>query len=71
MAIITVIIFILILSVLVIIHELGHFLAAKYFGMGVSEFGIGMPPKLCQLGRRRALRKSKDVRNVFPWTKAI
>lgn len=50
MAIITIIVFILILSVLVIIHELGHFLAAKYFGMGVSEFGIGMPPKLCQLG---------------------
>jgi regulator of sigma E protease len=31
---------------LIIIHELGHFLLAKKFGMKVEEFGIGYPPRL-------------------------
>src|SRR5581483_10208896 len=39
-------IFIPILLVLVIIHELGHFIAAKLFGIKVEEFGFGFPPKL-------------------------
>lgn len=33
------------LLVLVVIHEFGHFLAAKAFGIKVLEFGIGFPPK--------------------------
>ena len=31
---------------LVVLHELGHFLAAKKFGVRVEEFGIGLPPRL-------------------------
>lgn len=42
-------IFILVLSFLVIIHELGHFFAAKYAGIIVKEFGIGYPPKAVKL----------------------
>lgn len=42
---VTAIAFILILSVLVIIHELGHFLVAKKLGIKVEEFGIGFPPR--------------------------
>src|SRR5215207_7687761 len=34
------------LSFLVAIHEMGHLLAAKYFGMRVEQFSIGFPPKL-------------------------
>ncbi|MFO7257376.1 MAG: RIP metalloprotease RseP [Bacteroidota bacterium] len=34
------------LSFLVAVHELGHLLAAKYFGMRVEQFSIGFPPKL-------------------------
>jgi len=34
------------ISVLILIHELGHFLAAKMFGVRVDEFGIGFPPRL-------------------------
>lgn len=34
------------LSVLILIHELGHFSAAKMFKVPVSEFGIGFPPRL-------------------------
>ncbi|MEO6044710.1 MAG: M50 family metallopeptidase [Tepidiformaceae bacterium] len=33
------------LLVLVVLHEFGHFLAAKAFGIKVLEFGIGFPPK--------------------------
>lgn len=41
-----IIITILILGVIIFIHELGHFLTAKYFKMPVSEFAIGMGPKI-------------------------
>jgi len=34
---------ILVLSALIIFHEWGHFLAARYFGVKVEEFGLGMP----------------------------
>ncbi len=34
------------LILLVIIHELGHFLTAKYFKIRVDEFGIGYPPRI-------------------------
>ncbi|HCI05530.1 TPA: hypothetical protein DEX28_02170 [Patescibacteria group bacterium] len=37
---------ILIISFLILIHELGHFLAAKKAGMAVEEFGLGLPPRL-------------------------
>jgi regulator of sigma E protease len=40
-----IIIFILILSILVMIHEFGHFLMAKRAGIGVEEFGFGLPPR--------------------------
>ncbi len=41
--IISVIIF---LSILILVHELGHFLAAKKFGLLVEEFGFGLPPRI-------------------------
>lgn len=44
--IISIIIFIFTLLVLVIIHELGHFLMAKRFGIKVEEFGFGIPPRI-------------------------
>ncbi|MEQ9117846.1 RIP metalloprotease RseP [Fulvivirga sp.] len=37
---------ILSLSILVGVHEMGHLLAAKFFGMRVEQFSIGFPPKL-------------------------
>lgn len=42
----TIIIFILILAVLIFVHELGHFLAAKQAGVRVDEFALGFPPKI-------------------------
>lgn len=43
---ITLIIFLLVLTALVFVHELGHFLAARYFGIRVDEFAIGFPPRI-------------------------
>lgn len=45
----TIIIFLFILSFVVLIHEFGHFIIAKKFGVRVHEFGIGFPPRLCKL----------------------
>ena len=42
----TIIVFILILSVLIFVHELGHFIAAKKAGILVEEFGFGLPPRI-------------------------
>jgi len=42
----TILIFIAAIFILVTIHELGHFLAAKFFGMRVDKFSIGFPPKI-------------------------
>lgn len=42
----TIITFVLVLSVLVLIHELGHYLTAKKLGVKVEEFGFGFPPRI-------------------------
>lgn len=38
--------FVVVLVALIVVHELGHFFAAKISKMRVDEFGIGYPPKL-------------------------
>ena len=43
---ITLLIFILILGILVLVHEWGHFIAAKKSGLTVEEFGFGFPPRI-------------------------
>lgn len=42
----SIVLFLIILAVLIFVHELGHFLAAKLSGVRVDEFAIGFPPKL-------------------------
>jgi len=42
----TIITFFIVLSLLVFVHEFGHFLAAKKAGVKVEEFGFGYPPRL-------------------------
>ena len=44
--ILTIVAFIVVLSLLVLVHELGHFLVAKKFGIKVEEFGFGFPPRI-------------------------
>ncbi len=42
----TILLFIVILGVIVLVHEMGHFLVAKKTGMHVDEFGFGFPPRI-------------------------
>ncbi|MEZ4103391.1 MAG: RIP metalloprotease RseP [Candidatus Paceibacterota bacterium] len=49
----SVIIFILILAVLIIVHEYGHFIVAKKWGIRVDEFGLGYPPRAKVLFKRK------------------
>ncbi len=53
--IVTVIAFIVILSILVLIHELGHFLVAKKLNIKVEEFGFGFPPRVFGIKRGETL----------------
>jgi len=45
----TVLAFVLVLVILVLVHELGHFVVAKLAGITVEEFGIGFPPRLASI----------------------
>lgn len=47
MLFLAIIIFVFILSLLVLVHELGHFLVARRNGVKVEEFGFGYPPRIC------------------------
>ncbi|MFH2064560.1 MAG: RIP metalloprotease RseP [Pseudomonadota bacterium] len=38
--------FIIVLGVLIFVHELGHFLVARFFGVGVEKFSLGFGPKI-------------------------
>lgn len=57
--ILTIILALLIFSVLIFIHELGHFIAARKFGVTVDEFAIGMGPKLIsRVSKKSGIRYS-------------
>ncbi len=66
---ITIIIFILVLSVLVFVHELGHFLTARKLGVKADEFGFGFPPRIFGLykdkqKRWRLLKGNKSLESL-------
>lgn len=44
--VLSIIVFILVLGLLIFIHELGHFIAAKRAGIKVEEFAFGFPPRI-------------------------
>lgn len=46
-----ILIFVLALSILVLVHELGHFFAAKITSVRVDEFGLGLPPRI--IGKKK------------------
>lgn len=49
MILLTILVFIIIFSVLVLVHEWGHFYFARRAGIKVEEFGIGLPPRAKKL----------------------
>lgn len=57
----TLLLFALIISVIVIVHELGHYMAARITGMEVEEFAVGMGPVLWQ----KKHSKSKHVAKML------
>ena len=59
---VTVIFFVLLLGVLVLVHEWGHFIVARKLGVRVEEFAFGFPPRLASV-RRRGTRYAL---NLFP-----
>ncbi len=48
---ISIVAFLVIIIILVVAHELGHFISAKARGVGVLEFGIGFPPRIWGIKR--------------------
>jgi regulator of sigma E protease len=60
-SVITVVVFLAMLAILVIVHELGHFLVARLAGVRVLEFGVGFPP------RARVLRSEGETLYTLNW----
>lgn len=59
--IVTILIFLAVLSVLVIAHEFGHYWAARWSGVKVEEFGIGFPPRLTYFTDKRGTKWSINL----------
>lgn len=59
----SILIFLIVLSILILVHELGHFVAAKRAGVLVEEFGFGLPPRL--VGKK--LGETIYSLNLFPF----
>lgn len=47
----SILIFIAVIVVLIVVHEFGHFVAAKFSGMRVDEFGLGYPPRALTIAK--------------------
>ncbi|MGB9880180.1 MAG: site-2 protease family protein, partial [Anaerolineae bacterium] len=47
----TIIVAVIVLSLLMFVHELGHLIVAKWTGVHVEEFGLGYPPRLMTVAR--------------------
>src|SRR3989338_9310072 len=58
----TIVIFIISLFILILIHEVGHFVMAKRAGARVEEFGFGFPPRLFGIQKGETLYSL----NLFP-----
>jgi regulator of sigma E protease len=44
--------FFLVLTPIILVHELGHFFAARWSGIRIDEFGLGFPPRAARLFER-------------------
>lgn len=64
--IINILILLIILSVLIFVHEFGHFLAAKAIGVYVHEFALGMGPKIFSFKRKKHNDPTEYSLRAFP-----
>jgi len=60
----TILAFLIVFSLLVFAHELGHFLVAKWRGVKVEEFGFGYPPRLFTI---MEIRGTEITLNAIPF----
>ncbi len=65
---ISIVSFLVVIAVLILAHELGHFITAKAFGVRVEEFGLGFPPRLLSV-RRGETRYSLNAIPLGGFTK--
>ena len=49
----TILVYIVILAILVLVHEAGHFFTARLFGVRADEFGFGFPPRAFGVQKRK------------------
>jgi regulator of sigma E protease len=66
LGLLTLVAFILILSVLVFVHELGHFVVAKRAGITVEEFAIGFPPRAVKVWQEEGRITLADKEFIIP-----
>jgi regulator of sigma E protease len=73
-------IFFLAFAGMILIHETGHFLAARLFGIEVEEFGFGLPPRALVFWRLKGYFLTKNGKRIeipgnfglsFPWADLI
>lgn len=57
---------VLLLGPIILVHELGHFLAARRAGVRVEEFGLGLPPRLVTLGGKPGVLSVGPLRMEVP-----
>lgn len=58
--------FLIIIGILVVVHELGHYLAARRFGVEAPEFGIGFPPRLFTFWKTNGLIEIQGRKIIVP-----
>lgn len=63
--------FLLVLSVLVLIHEAGHYIAARIFGVKADEFGYGFPPRLIGFVKDKGVWKRVGRKDETKYTNTI
>lgn len=61
-----IVLFIIIIGILVVVHELGHYLAARRFGVEAPEFGIGFPPRLLTFWKTNGLLEIQGRKILIP-----
>lgn len=71
----TIVSLVLALSIMVLVHEIGHLVAAKRAGIVVREFGLGYPPRVLKLwrGRGKAIVGGKTllIPHSFSWPEDV
>lgn len=69
----TIVVFFVILGIIVLVHEWGHFVTARKFGIKVDEFGLGLPPRAIgfrkdENGKWKKINKNSPPSEKTTWS---